>query len=701
MKRYVIAGMAALAAGCTFTACTQENSYDEAAVADQVVETYEKVFVSAFGQPAADQDWGFGVSSYKDLVVETAETRSQSAPSLPDISAPYDAKWVTNYLKTAAEPNSKNVIDNYDNSTYARKAGTYAEPYTTYYADFEAKYPTANYGWDWNKAVAAAKAAGWAHFNDLFEYTPDPDYVTQFKITGTWSGDISVAASEGSSSPGAERTIVVTGTWNITVDQRIGSKGMIVIANGGKVNVASGKTLSMVNEARLVVLPGGTLTGAGKVEVNNGNAAGLENYNGGTIDVAIFNNNFGKFHNYGAFLVNEYQGGAQESNFYNHGLVSIDHMAGTGSTANARVFNNCQFYVAKNARIRNYEGVGGSALIVGGQLMFSSSEDGTKDITYVGLAAGALVKCGTLYNNGTSWTGPKSGGYAALEIDNKIEYLNWEQDHPTDGGYFENNIYVKSATWDNVTDGNGYHQTDASDTYNHSLSIADYKFWQIIANCRGNGGVKKVKAGSKELLPKDADFKKGSTGCTPGFYGEEEGSTTNPTADIRIIAEDLTINDVDNAGKAAHTDIDFNDVVFDVEWTKGGANITLQAAGGTLPLVVGVVPSDKNKDWEKYEVHKLFGVATNTMVNTNYRTGVNKKPVEFSISGNFSNDGSNIPIYVQKGGKWHELTAQKGKPASKIGVAPTFVWCNERQAIDDKYPNFKDWVVSKTPLIWW
>ena len=117
--------------------------------------------------------------------------------------------------------------------------------------------------------------------------------------------------------------------------------------------------------------------------------------------------------------------------------------------------------------------------------------DGTGDATYVGLASGALVKCGTLYNNGTSWTGPTSG-YAALEITDKITYLNWEQDAPWTGGYFENNIYVKSATWDNVTDGNGYHQTDASDTYNHSISIAEYKFFNIIANCTGRTGVTKV-----------------------------------------------------------------------------------------------------------------------------------------------------------------------------------------------------------------
>ena len=508
-----------------------------------------------------------------------------------------------------------------------------------------------------------AKAAYWDY---------DENYVTNFKITGTWNGSIGVAASEGSSSPGAERTIVVTGTWNITENQRIGSFGKIIIANGGTVNVSSGCMLNMVNQARLVVLPGGQLTGAGSVEVNNGNAEGEENYNGGTIDVATFNNNFGKFYNYNKFLVTEYQGGAKESNFYNHALVNIHHFAGTGSTANARIFNACQFYVQTNARIRNYEGIGGSALIVGGQLMFSSSEDGTSTPTYVGLADGALVKCNTLYNNGTSWTGPTSG-YAALEIGRQIVYLNWQQDHPEDGGYFENNIYVKCGTWDNVPDGNGYHQTDESDTYNHSLSIADYKFWNTVANCRGNGGVKKVEDGNKELLPASEDFVLGSAGCTPGFKGKGDTPVVSDEIICRIIAEDLTVGE--------NSDFDFNDVVFDV--IEGGTKLRLRAAGGELPLYVA-----------GQEVHEAFatkysGITRTTLINTGWNGPVDYENyyVDISSGGTYSTRAlaETIPIVVHKNGRQITLKAEKAKVASKIAVGSDFEWCSEREDIDKKF----------------
>lgn len=717
MNKYLIKGMTLLAVCAGFASCskdltpmTQEEIDNLQAL--KVTKTYEQAFLNYVGGSIAeDLDWGF-----KD-VYGTAKTRSQASPECPGITAPWSATDVTAYLENAKEPTSANVTDNYDNSSYATNYGEGGPNYINWNDPDQVKDRNYFFGDDGNTDSWETRLA-WALENhpSWVIYNADETFVTNFKITGTWDGGISVAGSEGINDNGtrsnAERTIVVTGTWNITEDQRIGSLGKIIIADGGTVNVASGKTLNMVNQAQLVVLRGGTLTGEGKVEVNNGNAAGKENYNGGTVSVATFNNNFGKFYNYGDFLVTEYQGGAQESNFYNHHLAVIDHFGGTGSTANARIFNNCQFYVVNDARIRNYEGLNGSALIVGGQLMFSSSEDGTSTPTYVGLQQGALVKCATLYNNGTSWTGPTSG-YAALEITDKIVYLNWQQDAPQTGGYFENNIYVKSATWDNVPDGNGYHQTDPSDAANYAVSIADYKFFSIVANCRGNNGVTKVTGNSTEIFSASEDFVLGQSGCTPGFTGdittptpppsEEEEEEEDPgKADIRIIAEDLNANGSDNS------DFDFNDVVIDVYYGDAGqAKAKIVAAGGTLQLKV-----------DGHEVHELFGEKNNAnytgmMINTNgtqsSSAGVRTRSVDnakcpiitLSKAVNSAAEArDNIKIEVNKGG-WIELTAKKGEPASKIGVDPDYEFCDERQEIAKKHTNFTNWVANGNPVKWW
>ena len=168
-------------------------------------------------------------------------------------------------------------------------------------------------------------------------------------------------------------------------------------------------------------------------------------------------------------------------------------------------------------------------------------------------------------------------------------------------------------------------------------------------------------------------------------------SVKNPQfkCDIRIIAEDLSASE--------GSDFDFNDVVFDVkygypEWNK--TTIILQAAGGKLPLRIGVLD-------DEHEVHKLFGVSLNTMVNTEDWTA-HKDPVPFIIDGQYGSwNINNLPIWVQKGSDWVLLTAPKGKAASKIAVSTDYKWVKELQDISKAYKNFDTYVTNSTPAEWW
>ena len=163
----------------------------------------------------------------------------------------------------------------------------------------------------------------------------------------------------------------------------------------------------------------------------------------------------------------------------------------------------------------------------------------------------------------------------------------------------------------------------------------------------------------------------------------------NPTkGDIRIIAEDLSASE--------GSDFDFNDVVFDVkygypQWDK--TTIILQAAGGKLPLCIGQID-------EAYEVHNLFRVSLNTMVNTEDWTA-HKDPVTFVIDGQYGSwNIKDLPIYVKKGNDWCELKAEQGKAASKIGVPTTFKWVKELKDIEPIYTKFKEYV-SNPSIEWW
>lgn len=159
--------------------------------------------------------------------------------------------------------------------------------------------------------------------------------------------------------------------------------------------------------------------------------------------------------------------------------------------------------------------------------------------------------------------------------------------------------------------------------------------------------------------------------------------------DIRIIAEDLSASE--------GSDFDFNDVVFDVKYGYPAGDkttIILQAAGGKLPLCIGVLDKD-------HEVHNLFGVSLNTMVNTENWTA-HKDPVTFTIDVQYgSGNIEDLPIWVQKGSDWVKLTAPKGKAASKIAVSTDYKWVKELQDISKAYKKFDKYVTSGQPAKWW
>lgn len=163
------------------------------------------------------------------------------------------------------------------------------------------------------------------------------------------------------------------------------------------------------------------------------------------------------------------------------------------------------------------------------------------------------------------------------------------------------------------------------------------------------------------------------------------------TYDGRIMGEDLSASE--------GSDFDFNDVVFDFKITSTGAKILLQAAGGTLPLKIGGT-AESNEDG--FEVHELFKVNTNIMVNTATDASpkiVTRDPVPFELEGTFKADGSDIPVFVKKDGKWMPLTANVGKPASKFSCKTTTAWVDEYINIELAYPKFSDWV--KDPSVDW
>ena len=152
-------------------------------------------------------------------------------------------------------------------------------------------------------------------------------------------------------------------------------------------------------------------------------------------------------------------------------------------------------------------------------------------------------------------------------------------------------------------------------------------------------------------------------------------------------------------------DWDWNDVVFDVTtFTLNGryyAMITLQAAGGTLPIYVG------DKD---HEAHALFGVSTDTPVNVDAPGHVKRPAVVYTIeltddqlierNGLKYCQAEKIPVYVPSINDpaiLVTLDAEKGKAPQKFACASNTYWMQELTHID-KGHKFTDWVKLRSTL---
>lgn len=192
---------------------------------------------------------------------------------------------------------------------------------------------------------------------------------------------------------------------------------------------------------------------------------------------------------------------------------------------------------------------------------------------------------------------------------------------------------------------------------------------------------------------------------TPGHFNPEGAAQ-------RVMCEDL----------GNTYDFDFNDVVYDVmnDVAHDQTIIQLQAAGGTLPIWVGINPSPTghvNKD--TYEAHNMLGgESSSTPINVD--PGIKKDVAIYRISPMVT-DIKNIAIYVKNGDRIETVTAilngnfgtngaTYGNPLGEKGtstvpmrfaVPSTVKWMNECKFIEEGYPKFKNWVQNEETYTDW
>ncbi len=198
----------------------------------------------------------------------------------------------------------------------------------------------------------------------------------------------------------------------------------------------------------------------------------------------------------------------------------------------------------------------------------------------------------------------------------------------------------------------------------------------------------------------------------PEWYEEPDELTR--TIKRRVMCEDL----------GSTFDFDFNDLVFDVQYTreekkvdgnwvpknndgKWDATITLQAVGGTLPIYI------TNFDGTEYDAHELMGgtkSSNGTYSPVNVGTSATHDPVTLKMvrveSTNTNPDNIVIrvtsPDKVERGAdKVTTMILPKSSGLQSFGenLAPQKIcmpvdvrWTKEYQQIEWAYPHFAEWV---------
>ena len=176
--------------------------------------------------------------------------------------------------------------------------------------------------------------------------------------------------------------------------------------------------------------------------------------------------------------------------------------------------------------------------------------------------------------------------------------------------------------------------------------------------------------------------------------GEGGGDDESVTEEIRVIAEDLNAKESKSFDEGS--DFDFNDVVFDVKWTHipgvddkstQEVKIKLMACGAEYSIYIG-------SDDDNIEIHDKFakandgrGITGRTYtINTQGDRDYNCPEITLlpdSWNGTtIKQIAKSIMVRVSKSGTLYELSAEKGRAASKIAVGTDFRWCDEWDDID-------------------
>ena len=652
MKKYLMTGVAALAFAATFTSCSKTDLYDEGAVkeaetqkqTEQILASYNQAFLKTFGQPAPDQDWGFGT-------VTNAGTRSVTIngdvydkfhyPTSEEIAAAFPADVVGNAIEVSTITDKWGTWSNDNNKNFQITSAGTVEVGGTYY----------------NNDLAKIKNIYIKLPNKTDEVTITVNglvYINFYAIKGTIK-IINTSEFGGSVSISENAKWVCNSSWIKKSDS-----GYIKIYNKGEIDFTNDEIdlnnfCSLYNMKKVTAKDINYAPGAGQDSyfINMGDDASIE-----AKSMTLQSNSH--FLNSGYVEIEGATSVTQAGCFWvNSGHYKTGSMI--FSAGNATFYNYCNLIITGNAHM--YDGEFNV-------MANSYTEAGTAE--FDNFIVNMKSNSGFNVKGNSTWIAQGAGKYQGFKLDGEKAYVRL-------GG----------------TTTIAQHQKTISIASGITYAINNW----VLASGKTIEQLESEQSGDLPCFEfngtKVKDFSKFTV--TPKNFGEGCGAEWGEpeSYDVCIIAEDLSATDA--------TDYDFNDVVFEVKYTSATtATIQLKAAGGTLPLTVA-----------DNEVHAKFGypdpdpiTGKYKMINTGAKADVNGATAEPITVTNIdrSKRGKDIIIKVNKGTaenpNWIEMQANAGEPAAKLAVESGFEWCDERQPIATKYPEFPKYVKDKK-VVWY
>ena len=690
MKKYLMTGIAALAMGGMFTSCSHDMSLYNGDGTKAVVDKYEQAFVDAYGEPDANQTWGFGeisVAGTRGMTRSVGTYADYKGTMQPVVWAQDKTDWQWKWMPYTfpSDCDASNFTPDLDGVNSYKEVADAANQgggFATGICYIDENHTGKVHIWGGNERAKLYFKAGTFDFtNETFDLCQNADLYLLNGATLTLNNSAaSTVKFNIYIASGAK--LIVNGADGLRLDN--GAK----VYNHGEIET----TKCEVNTTSMLYNVG-TLTASDVIWVANNysiivNDGTMTSGNSTDNNGALKTLGSGRFQNnaevtvYGKTIVN-----SNDNMWVNNGHYKTQYFEYTATSSS--VINNCLLEVTEDFLMNISDGSGDFKVDAGGGVLTKNFYGGGVYGSYNGgpykitMGSGSVFKVTNEAHLNALGSGIATAHYGFEGVGDDYAVFQAKKVSKDGKGHgnvaYTGNIYVSAEE----------HFAQESEGYSDGSSAI------IFAN-----GCSEANIYAPVFQSGTPDITINTTPCNPGFGnsgsegGEGGGETVDPvTESIRVIAEDLSASQ--------RSDFDFNDVVFDVFWTHTPGNddkstqsvkLKIYAAGGELPIFIGYA------DDPAWELHALLeavnpdrGITTKTMMNTyagqhhsyNYReVDLPNDAWEGSEIGPIA---KSINIYVRKSGTTYPLTAEKGEAACKIAVGTNYEWCNERQDIDVKY----------------